>query len=144
MDEKLITQLRLLKNYTDILKKIKIEEKKSFLEDEILHGAAERYLQLAIESCINIGNRILSIEQFNYNLNTPQTYADIFENLYQAEILERDFSNNLKNMAKFRNKLVHVYWEIDHGFVYELLQNNLDDILKFMNIISIYIKNKSC
>jgi uncharacterized protein YutE (UPF0331/DUF86 family) len=144
MDEKLITQLRLLKNYTDILKKIKIEEKNLFLKDEILHGAAERYLQLAIESCINIGNRILSIEQFNYNLNTPQTYADIFENLYQAGILERDFSNNLKNMAKFRNKLVHVYWEIDHGFVYELLQNNLDDILKFMSIISIYIKNKSC
>lgn len=139
MDSKLITQLRLLNQYLTILNKIKTENRDMFLNDEILQGAAERYLQLSIETCINIGNRILSLEQFNHNINPPQTYADIFENLSLIGIIDKDFSVELKNMAKFRNKLVHSYWEIDHSFVYDLIQTKLNDIIKFMSITSDYI-----
>ncbi|WP_278335428.1 hypothetical protein [Clostridium peptidivorans] len=44
MDSKLITQLRLLNQYLTILNKIKTENRDVFLNDEILQGAAERYL----------------------------------------------------------------------------------------------------
>ncbi|WP_207653596.1 type VII toxin-antitoxin system HepT family RNase toxin [Clostridium peptidivorans] len=92
-----------------------------------------------METCINIGNRILSLEQFKHNINPPQTYADIFENLSLIGIIDKDFSVELKNMAKFRNKLVHSYWEIDHSFVYDLIQTKLNDIIKFMSITSDYV-----
>lgn len=142
MDEKLISQLRFLKQYIGILNKIKQNDKEAFLKDEILLGAAERYLQLSIETCINIGNRILSLEQFNSNIKPPETYADIFENLAKINIIDYDFSEELKNMARFRNKLVHSYWEIDHGFVYELIQNKLTDIINFMDITSQYANKR--
>ncbi|WP_027309080.1 DUF86 domain-containing protein [Caloramator sp. ALD01] len=143
MDEKLITQLRLLKKYMDMLKKIASRNKEEYLSDEILKGAAERYLQLSIETCINIGSRIISLEQFNKNISAPETYADVFEILKNIGLLDEEFAKNLKNMAKFRNKLVHMYWELDDEFVFNIIKNNLSDIEEFMKVSAEYIKNNS-
>ncbi len=38
-------------------------------------------------------------------------------------------------MTKFRNRLVHLYGEIDDQFVYEFLKNDVDDIRKFRKVI---------
>lgn len=141
MDEKLITQLRLLKKYIDMLKRISSSSKEEYLSDEILKGAAERYLQLSIETCINIGSRIISLEQFDKNITAPETYADVFEIIKNLGLIDEEFAKNLKNMAKFRNKLVHMYWELDDEFVYNIIKNNLGDIEKFINIAANYIKN---
>ncbi|MBZ4662595.1 MAG: hypothetical protein JG776_277 [Caloramator sp.] len=143
MDEKLITQLRLLKKYMDMLKKIASHNKEEYLSDEILKGAAERYLQLSIETCINIGSRIISLEQFNKNISAPETYADVFEILKNIGLLDEEFAKNLKNMAKFRNKLVHMYWELDDEFVFNIIKNNLGDIEEFMKVSAEYIKNNT-
>lgn len=61
--------------------------------------------------------------------------------MYNIGIIDEDFSNSLKKMAKFRNKLVHIYWEIDDKMVYDIIKNNINDIEKFMKIIANYIKN---
>lgn len=34
-------------------------------------------------------------------------------------------------MARFRNLLVHVYWTIDYGQIYDVLQTRLDDLRRF-------------
>lgn len=143
MDEKLLTQLRLLKKYMDMLKKISNCSKEEYLNDEILKGAAERYLQLSIETCINIGSRIISLEQFEKNINAPETYADVFEILKNIGLVKEEYAKNLKNMAKFRNKLVHMYWELDDEMVYNIIKNNLGDIEEFIKITAEYIKNNN-
>jgi len=38
-------------------------------------------------------------------------------------------------MAKFRNRLVHLYGEIDDKYVYEFLKTDVEDIRKFRKII---------
>ncbi|CCC57949.1 type VII toxin-antitoxin system HepT family RNase toxin [Caloramator australicus] len=139
MDEKLLTQIRLLKKYLELLKDISKKEKDEYLKDEILRGAAERYLQLAIETCINIGARIVLLEQFKRDFKSPETYSEIFEILSKIGFLDESFAKNLKNMAKFRNKLVHMYWEIDDEFVFYILQTNLSDIQKFLHFAMNYI-----
>lgn len=142
MDEKMVAQLRLLKKYTDFLKQIRRREKAEYLKDNILQGAAERYLQLSIESCINIGNRILSFEQMEHNIDIPETYADIFKNMANIGIIEKEFSDRLIKMAKFRNRLVHVYWDLDSGQIYEIIRNNIDDFDKFLKATANYIDRK--
>jgi uncharacterized protein YutE (UPF0331/DUF86 family) len=141
MDQKLVSHLRMLNQYLDVLYGIKERTKEEYLNDNILRGAAERYLQLAIETCINLGNRILSLEQFSSKFKAPETYTEIFEKLAEINVLDPDFALRLKDMVKFRNKLVHVYWEIDTVFVYELLQTELLDFKSFITAISNYIKN---
>lgn len=141
MDEKLTMQLRLLKKYTDFLKKISNIEKHRYLNDSILQGAAERFLQLCIECCINIGNRILSLEQINHNFNIPETYADIFKALSDIGIIDESFCEKLIKMTKFRNKLVHVYWDLDKEQIHNIIHNNLSDFDRFVSIIAAYVNN---
>jgi uncharacterized protein YutE (UPF0331/DUF86 family) len=141
MDQIMVSQLRMLNQYIDVLSNIKNHNKEEYLNDDILRGAAERYLQLAIETCLNLGNRILSLEQFSAKFKAPETYAEIFEKLAEIKVLDPGFAARLKDMAKFRNKLVHIYWEIDAAFVYELLQTELPDFRSFITAISNYIKN---
>lgn len=38
-------------------------------------------------------------------------------------------------MAKFRNKIVHLYQDIDDEEIYKILQNNLDDFKRFLTEI---------
>ncbi len=142
MDEKLITQLKLLTNYTGILKEIREKKESEYLNDTILQGAAERYLQLSIESCVNIGNRILSIEQLDHDIDTIETYADIFENLSKIGIINSTFKDELVKMARFRNRLVHVYWDIDNEYIYKILQNNISAFDKFIKVTAEYISKQ--
>lgn len=142
MDDRLVKQLRLLKQYVEILYSIRHRSKEEYLKDEILRGATERYLQLSIETCINIGNRILSLEQFNHHVIVPESYADIFETMGDMNIIDRNFTDQLKNMARFRNRLVHAYWDLDNEFVYNLLQTHLCNFTEFMTIIANYLKEK--
>lgn len=142
MDERLLKQIRLLKQCLEILVSIRQQNLEAYLSDRILSGAAERYLQLSIESCINIGNRILSLEQMNHNIKVPETYAEIFDLLAEINMIDKDFSENLKNMAKFRNRLVHAYWEVDSVYLYNLLHTHLDDLEHFMAVGTRYVKKQ--
>lgn len=35
-------------------------------------------------------------------------------------------------MAWFRNRLIHIYWDIDNGRIYDLLREDVGDIEQFL------------
>jgi uncharacterized protein YutE (UPF0331/DUF86 family) len=41
----------------------------------------------------------------------------------------------LKAMARFRNRLVHVYWDVDDGAVHDYLLESLQDIDDFARAV---------
>ena len=49
----------------------------------------------------------------------------------------------IRNMAKFRNRLVHLYWELDDRQLYDILQNRLDDFKKFLDYIARFLEWES-
>ena len=69
----------------------------------------------------------------------PEDYADTFRVMNEAGAFEADFSDNLVNMAKFRNRLVHLYWQVDNDQVYEIIQTRLDDFKKFLDLLSQFL-----
>ncbi|MBM3205851.1 DUF86 domain-containing protein, partial [Candidatus Shapirobacteria bacterium] len=40
-----------------------------------------------------------------------------------------------QKMARFRNLLVHMYWKVDYNTLYEMIQNNLNDLRQFSKTI---------
>lgn len=138
MDKKIEDHLIRLNKYYLELKKLQNQDKAEFINNSILTNASERLFQLAIESCINIGNRILSIEQFSKSIKSPETYADIFIELNKIKVIDDNFAENLKRMVKFRNRLVHLYWETDPNEIYDYLQNNIEDFPKFISKVLEY------
>jgi len=142
MDERILEHLKLLNQYLLYLQTLAEADQDTFRNDFKIRGSAERYLQLAIESCINVGNRILSIIQFKKPVSTPETYGDIFEELGKLGAIPRDFVQTMLQMVKFRNRLVHIYWNVDTEQLYGILKEGLGDIEKFKDSIISYLKQE--
>ncbi len=143
MDERIKEHLKHLNKYYLLLlesRKVSYEE---FAGNPIHYGSTERFLHLAIESCLNIGNRLIALYQFTMPVSTPDTYADIFKEMSRLGVVDTDFLQRLINMARFRNRPVHLYWEIDREAVHGFLQNNLDDFKLFQkNVVDFLNQNR--
>jgi len=135
MDERIKEHLKRLNQYYLQLLELRQTSRDEFLADGVQRAAAERTLQIAIESCLNIGNRLISLLQFERPLRTPESYADIFTVMLEAGILDADFAARLVDMAKFRNRLVHLYWDLDADTTYRILHDNLDDLKGFQEVV---------
>ncbi len=143
MDERVKEHLKYLSKYYLLLVEAREISRESFLKDLIHQASTERWLHLAIECCLNIGNRLISLMQFSKPVTTPETYADIFREMHKLGIVDLDFMQQLINMAKFRNRLVHVYWEVDPENVYQFVQENLDDFKLFEKKVVAYLNQNN-
>jgi len=104
---------------------------KVFLKDKILIGSAKYYLQISIECCLDVANHIIASERYR----APKDYADSFAVLEEKGIVQQQLGQNLRQMTKFRNRLVHLYGEIDDKFVYEFIKTDVEDIRTFRKVI---------
>lgn len=129
--EKISRKFIQLEEYLAILAKISETPGDFFVKDKILVGSAKYYLQISIETCLDVTNHIIAAERFR----APKDYADAFTVLEENNILEKMIGQKLRQMAKFRNRLVHLYGEIDDAFVYQFLKNDAEDIRSFRKII---------
>ncbi|PIV20958.1 MAG: DUF86 domain-containing protein [Deltaproteobacteria bacterium CG_4_8_14_3_um_filter_45_9] len=118
------------------LKSLATLDKESFLNDPDKIGSAKYNFVMAIESAIDICNHIIS--QNGYR--APEDYADTFQVLGEQGIFDKDFLRTLKDMARFRNRLVHLYREVDDEQVFEILQSRLDDFKTFLGNIAVFLK----
>ncbi|MDO8575361.1 MAG: DUF86 domain-containing protein [bacterium] len=106
-----------LKSNTDF-----IEDILKSSDDELLkrsdfskYTALEHLLQLSIQIILDIGSHILA-EDFHEN---PATYNEVIIALGEKGIITKEFAKQHEEMAKFRNKLVHDYGNIDQVKVLE-------------------------
>jgi uncharacterized protein YutE (UPF0331/DUF86 family) len=111
-------------------------DQKSFLNDPDKIGSAKYHFITAIESAIDICSHVIS--QNGYR--APEDYGDTFQVLGEQGAFKEDFVKDLKNMAKFRNRLIHLYWEVDDGQVYEILQSKLGDFKTFLDKVAMFLK----
>ncbi|MCE2541080.1 MAG: DUF86 domain-containing protein [Acidobacteria bacterium] len=102
-----------------------------FLVDRDALDIASYRLLVAIEAalalCYHVSSRRLR--------TTPADYAGCFGLLGEAGILAPDLTKRLQRMAKFRNLLVHVYWEVDYRRVHAAMRENLGDLREFASAV---------
>ena len=55
-------------------------------------------------------------------------------------VIDGTFCERLIKMAKFRNRLVHLYWEIERQMIYRIIQDNLDDFKLFQEKVVAFLK----
>jgi len=142
VDERVKEHLKYLNRYYLLLVKVKSTSREEFLKDPVLQGGTERFLQLAIESCLNVGNRLLSLSQFEKPIRTPETYADIFTEMKSLGVIDGNLTDRFVKMAIFRNRLFHLYWELDKEMIYEFIQENLEDFKMFEKKVVDYLSKK--
>ena len=92
-------------------------------------------LQLAIEASVEIATHICAAD----DLGTPSSYAEAFDLLEKAAIIDATLGDDLRRMARFRNRIVHFYDEIDLRLVYQILQERLGDFDRYLIAIERYL-----
>ena len=107
----------------------------TFLGDPDKIGSAKYNFIIAIEAAIDICNHVISQNGFR----TPEDYADTFQVLSEQGAFDKEFCGSLKEMARFRNRLIHLYWEVDDENIYEILRTRLGDFKKYLDDMAMFL-----
>jgi len=106
-----------------------------YRRDKFKRKFIERTLQTALEACLDIGNRLISVA----GLRQPADNRDVFLIMIEAGILPQERLEAFQRMAGFRNVLVHEYTKIDDAAVYGVFQKRLDDLAVFAEAVLRYL-----
>ncbi|OGD47007.1 hypothetical protein A3K69_01575 [Candidatus Bathyarchaeota archaeon RBG_16_57_9] len=136
MERLIAAKLSRLRDYVGYLKALKGTPLRTFQEDFKERGALERYLHLAIEAVIDIGNEIISVRQ----LRRPDQFRDIPEILAESGIIPESLAAEVTKMIGFRNLLVHDYAAIDLTLEYRFLETRLQDFEEYMKYIADWLR----
>ncbi len=118
--------LRIRKNLKELEKIQKLGEEE-FGKDYASQAAAERLLEISIQSAIDIGAYLISERR----LDPPTEYRQVFEILGKNNILNENLASAMALAAGLRNRLAHAYLDIDAQKIHQYLQSNLSDLEDF-------------
>jgi uncharacterized protein YutE (UPF0331/DUF86 family) len=91
----------------------------------------EHTLQVAIQAALDVASHIVS----DRRLGEPRTNRELFDLLERDGWLDATLTATLRNMAGFRNVLVHGYDDVDLAVVEDILANHLSDLTAFVAAI---------
>lgn len=77
-------------------------------------------------------NHIIAPENYRF----PKDNADSFVVLVERGLVDAELQERLRTMARFRNRLVHLYWDIDDARIHEYLQGSIADLETFAQTIA--------
>lgn len=129
---KLDQMLSNLRGYLQVLKELAAVPKQAFLANRDKIGNAKYHFVIAIECCIDVANHIIASEGYRI----PKDNADSLVVLVEEGVLSASKEESYRAMAAFRNRLVHLYWDVDDARVYDYLEDSLDDMESFARAIA--------
>ncbi len=131
--QKLVSSMR---ETVEMLHELSQMSKEEFLADKHRQSSAKYNFIAAIEAAIDLANHLISRVGFR----SPEDYADTFKVLAEQGVIEKQFAEELVNMARFRNRLVHIYWDVNTNEIWRILQSRLNDFEQFRCAIAEFCK----
>ncbi|MCK4432252.1 MAG: DUF86 domain-containing protein [Candidatus Aminicenantes bacterium] len=133
---KIQENLNLIGEFLEKLKRLSKLEQNEFYSDERNPAATESFLRRCIEAIFDVGRHILS-KSFSFK---SLEYKEVAKELGEKGIVSEEYSKILIKMAGYRNRMVHFYKDIMAQELYDILQNELTDIEKFLKEVEIFLK----
>jgi uncharacterized protein YutE (UPF0331/DUF86 family) len=125
-----------IKEMIEALQDLPVQNRKKFLSNKHNIAAAESYLRRALEALFDIGRHILA-----RRFGSPVTeYKEIAQGLLERKILRKKEADSLRQMAGYRNRMVHFYHEISPEELQEICALHLDDIETLLKKLLDWVK----
>jgi len=102
-----------------------------FFADERNLYSVMHLLLIGIEATATLCNHILA----KTARRVPTSYAECFEGLRAVHSVDEALVARLIRMARFRNLLVHRYWEVDPEQVLRYARENLGDFEAYLGAV---------
>jgi len=133
------SRLALIHDHLSQLKRHAEIGKEQFVEDKDKVAAVESYLRRSLEAIFDIGRHILAK---NGGIDLAAEYKGIAKGLGEKKIITRELAEALVEMAGYRNRLVHLYHQIQNDELYDILQADMGDIERFVHEIQQFLAKK--
>ncbi len=105
-------------------------------EYETDHAFAGRYLvQASAQVSIDLANHVIASSGWR----APADFRDSFTVLEENDVLDSELADRMRTLAGLRNRLVHVYEEVDDAIVHDSLPSGLDDLSRFAQAIALLV-----
>jgi uncharacterized protein YutE (UPF0331/DUF86 family) len=117
------------------LEELGLLDKSLFLADPHKIGSAKYHLIVTIEGIVDLCNHIIAKNGFR----TPEDYSDTIKVMEEHQAFGHEFAETLIKMVRFRNRLVHIYWDIDDNEIFRILNEHLSDIRRFLREFGSYV-----
>jgi uncharacterized protein YutE (UPF0331/DUF86 family) len=127
----LASRIGRLRGYLEKLGILAAVPQEEFRRDFTKVESAKHLLQVSVECCLDIAHHIVA----DGGYRTPSDYYDTLVVLHENDILPESFLPTLRQMVSFRNRVVHLYWDVDDVTVYRILQENLNDFETYIGYI---------
>ena len=108
-----------------------------FHKDKRNYGLSEHHLRRALEGILTIGTHILS----RLPVKTKD-YQEVILSLGDCSVIPKDFAEKNRKLASYRNRMVHMYWEISEEEIYQIIKEHSGDLEKFCEYYLDYIRGK--
>ena len=104
------------------------------LADRDAAWAVERGLQLCAQNVLDVATHVAA----SSGRDVPD-YASAIDALAELGVLPAAFAASLRDVAGFRNVLVHGYLDVDPKRVHAMLNERLDDFAEFARRVEAYV-----
>jgi uncharacterized protein YutE (UPF0331/DUF86 family) len=106
------------------LRAIPLESLEAFTSDPRNSASAESYLRRALEGMLDLGRHVLA-KGFG---RAAIEYKEIADGLAEVGVLDEASRLRLREMAGYRNRMVHFYDEITREELFQICSEELGDI----------------
>lgn len=121
--------LTALERYHSELVDLAATPREQYLATQVYAG---RYLvQAAAQVCIDVALHVIASEGWG----PPATFRDSFAVLADHEVILQSLAVRLQNLTGLRNRLVHLYDDVDDALVHDALAEGLGDLRAFAQAI---------
>jgi uncharacterized protein YutE (UPF0331/DUF86 family) len=120
-----------VRRMVEAIRHLPLSSSTDFFADTRNAAAGESYLRRTLESLFDLGRHILA-KGF---AKAPVEYKEIAASLEGEGIISKEESQILREMAGYRNRMVHFYDEIGQDELYRILCDDLSDIEKVSDAI---------
>ena len=124
-------QLKQLRDAVTILRDLGKTQREEFTSDYRVYGLAERYLQLAIESCLHLCSTLVA----SFGLRRPEAFHELLSIIASQQIIPRPLAYRLEVLTNLRDALVHDPGALNRDLLYDHIQQQLGDLEEFADAI---------
>ena len=103
----------------------------TFLDDIDRQESILFNIQMAVQNCVDIAAHIVSEEGFG----VPGSTNEMFYSLEENGFLHSEITEKIVKAVGFRNLIVHEYAKIDLAQVFEISQEDINDLSEYLKSI---------
>ena len=133
--EKINNKLDELSSYYDELME-DFPKKKEFTGNRLARRGIEKTIELIADTIIDISNILIS----ELKLKKPADSRSSIDTISEKEVISKKLCSRIKDLISFRNIIAHRYAKLDNEEEFEHIDENHEDIEKFIEEVDKFVK----